>query len=110
MRIEKLIFIRMNTNKSKRWTMPKALLVIPVAALAIGVFANNTAVCISTTQNDIDAITTATETYNQPIAKQKAKKPKKQKGQKQNRQKEAKPKKLKDHKTYTVERDSANAK
>lgn len=26
--------------------------------------------------NDIDAITTATETYNQPVAKQKAKKPK----------------------------------
>ena len=76
MRIEKLIFIRMSTKKSKRWTMPKALLVIPVAALAIGVFANNTAVCISTTQNDIDAITTATETYNQPVAKQKGKKPK----------------------------------
>lgn len=100
----------MNTKKSKRWTMPKTLLIIPVAALAIGVFANNTAVYNSTTQNDIDAITTATETYSQPVAKQKAKKPKKQKGQKQKRQKEAKPKKLKDHKTYTVERDSANAK
>ena len=110
MRIEKLIFIRMNTKKSKRWTMPKALLVIPVAALAIGVFANNTAVGISTTQNDIDAITTATETYNQPVAKQKAKKSKKQKGSKQKRQKDAKPKKLKDHRAYTVERDSANAK
>jgi cytoskeletal protein RodZ len=110
LRIEKLIFIRMNTKKSKRWTMPKALLVIPVAALAIGVFANNTAVGYSTTQNDIDAITTATETYSQPVAKQKAKKPKKQKKSKQKRQKDAKPKKLKDHKTYTVERDSANAK
>ena len=93
-----------------RFDVVLALLVIPVAALAIGVFANNTAVGYSTTQNDIDAITTATETYSQPVAKQKAKKPKKQKGQKQKRQKEAKPKNLKDHKTYTVERDSANAK
>lgn len=110
MHIEKLIFIRMNTKKSNRWTMPKALLIIPVAALAIGVFANNTAVYNSTTQNDIDAITTATETYNQPIAKQKAKKPKKQKGSKQKKQKDAKPKKLKDLKAHAVERDSANAK
>ena len=100
----------MNQKKSKRWMMPKAWLIIPVATLAIGVFANNAAVNNTTTQNDIDAITTATETYSQPVAKQKAKKPKKQKGQKQKRQKEAKPKKLKDHKTYTVERDSANAK
>ena len=100
----------MNQKKSKRWMMPKALLIIPVATLAIGVFANNAAVNNTTTPNDIDAITTATETYSQPVAKQKAKKPKKQKGQKQKRQKEAKPKKLKDHKTYTVERDSANAK
>lgn len=100
----------MNQKKSKRWMMPKALLIIPVATLAIGVFANNAAVNNTTTETDIDAITTATETYSQPVAKQKAKKPKKQKGQKQKRQKEAKPKKLKDHKTYTVERDSANAK
>ncbi len=95
---------------SKLRTMPKALLVIPVATLAIGVWANNTAVCYSTTQNDIDAITTATETYSQPVAKQNTKKPKKQKGSKQKRQKDAKPKKLKDHRAYTVERDSANAK
>lgn len=100
----------MNQKKSKRWTLPKALLIIPVAALAIGVFANNAAVNNTTTQTDVDAITTATETYNQPVAKQKAKKPKKQKGSKQKRQKDAKPKKLKDHRAYAVERDSANAK
>ena len=75
----------MNTKKSKRWTMPKTLLIIPVAALAIGVFANNTVTGYSTIQNDIDAITTATETYSQPVAKQKAKKPKKQKKSKQKR-------------------------
>ena len=71
----------MNTKKSKRWTMPKTLLIIPVAALAIGVFANNTVTGYSTIQNDIDAITTATETYSQPVAKQKAKKPKNRKSQ-----------------------------
>ena len=48
----------MNTKKSKRWTKPKALLIIPVATLAIGVFANNAAVNNTTTETDIDAITT----------------------------------------------------
>ena len=81
MRIEKLIFIRMNTKKSKRWTMPKALLIIPVATLAIGVFANNTAVNNTTTETDIDVITTATETYGATVDKPKATKEKKLKKQ-----------------------------
>lgn len=113
MRIKKQRISFMNTKKSKRWTMPKALLIIPVATLAIGVFANNTAVCISTTPNDIDAITTATETYNQPVAKHKAKKEKKQKTSKEKKTKTSKEKKLKKQTTpkeNTVGKDSVNIK
>ena len=73
----------MNQKKSKRWTLPKALLIIPVATLAIGVFANNAAGYNTTTQTDVDAITTATETYGTTVDKPKATKEKKQKTSKQ---------------------------
>lgn len=80
----------MNQKKSKRWTLPKALLIIPVAALAIGVFANNAAVNNTTTQTDVDAITTATETYGTTVDKPKATKMKKQKTSKQKKLKKQK--------------------
>lgn len=80
----------MNQKKSKRWTLPKALLIIPVAALAIGVFANNAAVNNTTTETDIDAITTATETYGTTVDKPKATKKKKQKTSKQKKLKKQK--------------------
>lgn len=80
----------MNQKKSKRWMMPKALLIIPVATLAIGVFANNAAVNNTTTETDIDAITTATETYGTTVDKPKATKEKKQKSTKQKKQKKQK--------------------
>ena len=89
--------------------MPKALLIIPVAALAIGVFANNTAVYNSTSQNDVDAITTATETYGTTVDKPKATKEKKQKTSKQKKTKTSKEKKLKKQTTpkeNTVGKDS----
>ena len=105
MRIKKLIFIRMNTKKSKRWTMPKALLIIPVATLAIGVFANNAAVNNTTTETDIDAITTATETYGTTVDKPKVTKEKKTKTSK-----EKKLKKQTTPKENTVGKDSVNIK
>lgn len=107
MRIEKLIFIRMNTKKSKRWTMPKALLIIPVATLAIGVFANNAAVNNTTTETDIDAITTATETYGTTVDKPKVTKEKKQKTSKEKLKKQ---KKTSTTKENIVVKDSVNAK
>ncbi len=78
--------------------MPKALLIIPVATLAIGVFANNAAVNNTTTETDIDAITTATETYGTTVDKPKATKEKKQKSTKQKKQKkQKKPSTTKEH-------------
>ena len=103
----------MNQKKSKRWMMPKALLIIPVATLAIGVFANNAAVNNTTTENDIDAITTATETYGTTVDKPKATKEKKQKTSKEKKTKTSKEKKLKKHTTpkeNAVGKDSVNIK
>ena len=103
----------MNTKKSNRWMMPKALLIIPVATLAIGVFANNAAVNNATTEADIDAITTATETYGTTVDKPKATKEKKQKASKEKKTKTSKEKKLNKHTTpkeNTVGKDSVNIK
>lgn len=113
MRIKKQRIININQKKSKRWTMPKALLIIPVATLAIGVFANNTAVNNTTTETDIDAITTATETYGATVDKPKATKEKKQKTSKEKKTKTSKDKKLKKQTTpkeNTVGKDSVNIK
>ena len=113
MRIKKQRIIRMNQKKSKRWMMPKALLIIPVATLAIGVFANNAAVNNTTTETDIDAITTATETYGTTVDKPKVTKEKKQKTSKVKKTKTSKEKKLKKQTTpkeNTVGKDSVNIK
>ena len=99
----------MNQKKSKRWTLPKASLIIPVATLAIGVFANNADGYNTTTQTDVDAITTATETYGTTVDKPKATKEKKQKTSKQKKTKTSKERKLKKQTTpkeNTVGKDS----
>ena len=99
----------MNQKKSKRWTLPKALLIIPVATKATGVFANKAADHNTTTQTNEEAITTATETYGTTVDKPKATKEKKQKTSKQKKTKTSKEKKLKKQTTpkeNTVGKDS----